>query len=114
MSTTVQRGNGFEHTIPYDSPASLSDLRGPTSGSVRVRPRIDTSPDPVYDLTDAGQRWSLYSAVVRDGLASEQATLLNRTVLVELWAELNLPTRCRAIWEARFPELAEASRAKAS
>lgn len=75
---------------------------------------IDTSPDPVYDLTDAGQRWSLYSAIVRDGLASEQAALLNRTMLVELWADLNLPTRCRAIWEARFPELAEASRAKAS
>jgi len=68
-STTVQRGNGVEHTIPNDRPASLSDPLGPKSGSVRVRPRIDTSPDPVYDRADAGQRWSPYSAVVRDGLA---------------------------------------------
>ena len=35
-------------------------------------------------------------------------------MLVGLWAELNLPARCRAIWEAKFPELAEVSRPRAS
>lgn len=114
MSVTVQRGRGFEQTVPHDTPESLNDLQGPTSGTIRVRPRIDTSPDPVYDLGDTGQRWSLYSAVVRAGLPNEQATILNREILVELWVELNLPARCRAIWEAKFPELTEARQSRAS
>lgn len=114
MSATVQRGFRFEQTIPYDTPNSLDELRGPTAGTVRVRPRIDTSPDPVYDLTDPSQRWSLYSAVVRDGLSSEQTDILNRALLVGVWADLNLPARCRAIWEAKFPELAEVSQPRAS
>ena len=114
MSATVQRGFRFEQTIPYDTPNSLDELHGPTAGTVQVRPRIDTSPDPVYDLADPNQRWSLYSAVVRDGLSTEQTEILNRVLLVGLWAELNLPARCRAIWESKFPELAEVSRPRAS
>ena len=114
MSATLPRGFRFEQTIPYDTPDSLNDLHGPTSGVVTVRPRIDTSPDPVYDLGDPGQRWSLYSATVRDGLPVEQAAILDRSLLVALWPDLNLPARCRAIWESRFDELAEASRQKAS
>lgn len=114
MSMTVPRGFRFEQTIPYDTPESLDELCGPVSGVVRVRPRINTSPDPVFDLADPGQRWSLYSAVVRDGLPSEQAAILNHATLLALWAELNLPARCRAIWEDKFPELAEASRLRAS
>lgn len=114
MSATVQRGFSFEQTIPYDTPESLDDLHGPTSGTVRVRPHINTSPDPVFDLADPGQQWSLYSAVVRDGLPSEQGAILDRGMLLTLWADLNLPGRCRAIWEDKFPELAELSRTKAS
>lgn len=106
VSTTVPRGFRFEQTIPYDTPSSLSDLHGPTSGIVRVRPRIDTSPHPVYDLDDPGQRWSLYSAVVRDGLPAEQVAILDHDTLIELWPDLNLPARCRAIWEHKFSELA--------
>lgn len=114
MSATVQRGFRFEETIPYDTPESLDELRGPTSGLVRVRPRIDTSPDPVYDVADPSQRWNLYSAVVRDGLASEQAAILNRSLLVKVWADLNLPARCRAIWETKFPALAGTPESRAS
>lgn len=114
MSATVQRSFSFEQTIPYDTPESLDDLHGPTSGTIGVRPHINTSPYPVYDLDSSSQRWSLYSAVVRDGLPSEQAALLNQELLLALWADLNLPVRCRAIWEDKFPELAELSRTKAS
>lgn len=113
MSTSVQRGF-FGQTIPYDTPESLDELHGPTSGSVRVRPRIDTSPNPVYDLAEPSQVWSLYSAVVRDGLPREQVAILGRATLLALWTDLNLPTRCRTIWEGKFPELAELSRMKAS
>ena len=57
--------------------------------------------------------WSLYSAVVRDGLPNEQAAFLDRGMLLALWPDLNLPARCRAIWEDKFSVLAEVSRAKA-
>ncbi len=95
----------YADTIPYDTPGSLDDLSGPRSGVVRVSPHIDTSFDRTYDVSDSSMRWSLYSAVVRDGLVSEQVALLDRAWLVELWPELNLPTRCRQVWEEKFPEL---------
>ena len=114
MTETVPRGFGFEQTIPYEAPESLDELHGPTSGIVRVRPHINTSPNPIYDLSKPAQQWSLYSAVVRDGLARDQVALLNRGMLLALWADLNLPARCRSIWEGKFPELAERSRTKAS
>lgn len=114
METTVQPGFRYEDTVPYDTPDSLGELEGPTAGTVRARPHINTSPDPVYDLAKPSQRWSLYSAVVRDGLASEQSALLNRALLLALWPDLNLPTRCREVWEVKFPELTEPSRSRAS
>ncbi len=114
MSTTVPRGFRYEQTIPYDTPESLDELQGPATGTVRVRPHINTSPDPIYNLAVPSQQWSLYSAVVRDGLPSEQTAILNRGMLLALWPDLNLPARCRAIWEDKFPELAELSRSRAS
>ena len=36
----------------------------------------------------------------------DQVRLLNRDRLVRLWAQLLLPARCRAVWEAKFPDLA--------
>jgi len=84
----------------------LDALHGPTSGTVRVSAHICTAPEPVYDVDCPKQRWALYSAVVRDGLAEEQAALLDRAMLLELWPDLNLPRRCRETWTGRFPALA--------
>ncbi len=111
--STVSRGLRFEQTIPYDTPESLDDLQGPTSGLVRVSPRIDTSLNPVYDVSSPSNRWSLYSAVVRDGLPADQVAILDRGLLLAMWVDLNLPVRCRRIWEDKFPELAEISKPKA-
>jgi len=96
--------------IEYDTPDSLDDLHGPVTGTVRVKPHIDTSPNPVYDLGNDGLRWHLYSAVVWEGTPREQADILDRQVLVDLWSPLNLPRRCRALWEDKFPELARTER----
>lgn len=111
--STVSRGLRFEQTIPYDTPESLDDLQGPTSGLVRVSPRIDTSLNPVYNVSSPSNRWSLYSAVVRDGLPADQVAILDRGLLLAMWVDLNLPVRCRRIWEDKFPELAEISKPKA-
>ena len=101
----VGRDWDYEATIPYAVPDSLDDLRGPVTGVVRVGPHIDTSPDPSYDLAQRGLAWSLYSAVIRAGTVVDQRTLLNRSLLFGLWDSLNLPVRCRQLWEARFPQL---------
>jgi hypothetical protein len=106
---TVPRGWRYADHIPYSTPDSLDDLRGPTSGTVRVQGHIDTSPDPVYDLGDPGQVWSLCTRVVRDGTAQDQVEFLDLETLLGLWSTLNLPTRCRMIWEAKFSVLAAPS-----
>ncbi|MGW2093045.1 hypothetical protein [Promicromonospora sukumoe] len=109
---TVPRGYVYADHIPYVTPESLDDLKGPTRGVIRAWAPISTAPDPVYDLDDPAQRWSLYSATVRDGTARDHVKLLDRRYLMELWPELNLPARCRAIWEGTFPELAARSMAR--
>jgi len=101
------RGWRYADHIPYQTPESLTDLAGPTSGTVQVGGHIDTSLSPVYDLADPSRRWSLYLRVVRSGTAEEQTALLDRATLLRLWPTLVLPQRCRDLWEARFPELAE-------
>ncbi len=91
--------------IPYATPDSLDQLRGPTSGTIRVSSHICTAPEPVYNLDTVAGLWTAYSAIVRDGLAAEQVDLLDRSELIRLWPDLNLPKRCRDLWAAKFPEL---------
>ncbi|GHH76146.1 hypothetical protein GCM10017772_33980 [Promicromonospora soli] len=101
----VPRGYVYADHIPYETPESLDDLRGRTTGVIQVAPPISTAPDPRYDLSDEAMVKHLYSAVVRDGNAQDQEALLHRATLMRLWPELNLPVRCRAIWESKFPAL---------
>ncbi|MFD2793428.1 hypothetical protein ACFS27_07685 [Promicromonospora vindobonensis] len=108
---TVPRGYVYADHIPYVTPDSLDDLRGPTSGVVTVGPHIDTSMNPVYEVSNPRRARELYSATVRDGSVVDQVRILDRRLLLWLWPQLGLPTRCRAIWEQKFPELAARSRA---
>jgi hypothetical protein len=101
----VPRGYSYADHLPYDTPESLDELQGPTSGKVRVPPPIDTSLDPTYELSDPGQlRW-LYTRVLREGNVAQQREYIDGKTLSRLWGELELPARCRAIWEAKFPML---------
>ncbi len=95
----------FASLRPYATPPRLNDLHGPTTGIIRVRPHIDTSPHPVYDLDSPDQLRQLYRAVVRDGTPEDQMSILDLPTLERIWSELDLPVRCRQVWEARFPEL---------
>lgn len=96
----------FQDVIPYDVPPSLAVLGGPASGSMILPHTIHWGPDRAVDLDSEDGRSKAYRAIVREGTAVQQAELLNAHLLVELWPSLRLPARCRAIWEARFPELA--------
>lgn len=107
---TVPRGYVYADHIPYATPDSLSDLRGPTSGVVTVGPHIDTSMNPVYVLRDPRRARELYSATVRDGSVVDQAQILDQGLLRRLWPQLNLPAVCKSAWERKFPELADRSR----
>ena len=91
--------------MPFATPDSLNDLHGPLDGMIEVPHHICTAPDSQYDLADSEERWCLYTATVRDGTPADQAAILNKAELVRLWPGLILPDRCRATWEAKFPQL---------
>ncbi|GAB3086868.1 transcriptional regulator [Nocardioides zeae] len=92
---------------PYDVPERLEDLAGPAGGVVDVPHEVLWAPGgPGRDLDDAAVRRMVYVAVVAEGTRADQATLLNRDLLVTDWPRLMIPRRARELWEARFPELA--------
>lgn len=95
----------YADLVPFDTPGSLGDLQGPTSGVIRVSSHINTAPEPAYDLDVPASLRSAYGAIVREGYASEQVTLLDKATLLRLWPDLWLPQRCRDTWTAQFPEL---------
>ncbi|GMA23350.1 hypothetical protein GCM10025864_11090 [Luteimicrobium album] len=104
----VPRGYSYADHLPYDTPESLDELQGPTSGEVRLPPPIDTSLDPTYALSDPGAA----SMAIHAGAAGGErraATGVHRWQdTVSGVGELKLPARCRAIWEAKFPLLRSA------
>lgn len=89
----IPRGWRYADHIVYHTPDSLSQLRGPTSGVVRVPPKINTAPDPSYGFDVPSSLWARYIAIARDAYPGEHAQLLERETLIRLWPDLNLPKR---------------------
>ena len=100
----------FRDIVPYEVPSSLDALRGPATGSIELPITVHWGPRRTFDLNDEGQRRAAYRAIVREGTPDVQERLLNDGLLRREWAQLVLPERCRATWEAAFPELAALSR----
>jgi hypothetical protein len=96
----------YQDVVPYDTPSSLDALHGPASGRLELPITVHWGPRHVFNLDDLGQRRAAYRAIVREGTPDVQAELLNAGLLQELWPDLVLPRRCRALWEIRFPTLA--------
>lgn len=100
-------GSRYVDQRHYVVATSLALLRGPTHGVVRLDPWLDWSGDGAYDLDDSGDRQLLYQTVLNQ--AASPADLnrwLDGETLRLLWPELWLPAPLRALWQARFPELA--------
>lgn len=95
----------IQDVVPYELPSSLDELRGPGSGVLQLPQSVHWGPDPGADLSTRDGVQKAYGALIREGTASQQAHLLNRHLLLNSWTVLRLPQRCRALWEARFPEL---------
>jgi hypothetical protein len=97
---------------PYAVVAALTDLSGPTSGTVCLPRRLDWGPTRTFDLDDAGDTAVMYETVLRESRRVEDLrAYLDAATLRSLWRALILPAPLRALWEARFPELRSAAAA---
>lgn len=91
--------------------ADLAELRGPTSGEVRLDRRLNWSGRGVYDLGNPRRLASKYETVLREAVRVEQLQVwLDGPLLVRLWSSLVLPPQVRQLWEQRFPQLAREGR----
>ncbi len=83
-------------------PRSLDELRGPTSGVVRLPLRMYWSgPHPQsveWDLADPSRRARLYEIVLREGELDDVRRLVDGGELVRLWDRLFLPGWLREPW----------------
>lgn len=92
---------------PIVLPESLSSLRGPATGIVRLPRHLKWSGSSRYDLDQPGRIIDLYRTVINEAMSpADLATYLNEEVLLDLWGTIWLPPRVRAAWEQSFPELA--------
>jgi hypothetical protein len=107
-------GSRYVDQRHYVVPASLADLRGPTGGVIRLDRALDWSGDSTYDLDDPGDLQVMYQTVLNQAATvAELCRWLDGDRLRRLWPSLWLPARLRALWQARFPELAAPPRALA-
>lgn len=95
----------FRDVVPYEVPSSLSALHGPATGVIELPVIVHWGPRRSFDLGDDGHRRAAYRAIVREGTPEFQEKLLNEGLLRREWPALVLPDRCRAAWEAAFPDL---------
>jgi hypothetical protein len=100
-------GSRYVDQRSYAVPESLADLRGPTSSEVALDRWLDWSGDSTYDLDDPGDLQVMYQTVLNQAAtATDLGRWLDGDTLRRLWPSLWLPSRLRALWQARFPDLA--------
>lgn len=90
---------------------SLSDLRGPTEGTVKLPLWLFwSSPGHTFDLGDRDMlRW-YYQTVLREaGSQEDLAAHLDGDTLIALWPDLYLPRGVRQAWEDQHPVLCAAT-----
>jgi len=114
-SSDAPAGSRYVDQRHYIVPASLAELRGPASGAVTLDRSLDWSGDAAYDLGDPGDLQVMYQTVLNQATTvADLRRWLHGETLRRLWPVLWLPTRLRALWQARFPELAAPPQARAS
>ncbi len=91
--------------------ARLTDLHGPTQGTVELPLRLFWSlPDHTFDLGDRDMRLWLYQTVLREASRPEDLTaFLDGDTLIALWPDLYLPKGVRQAWEDAHPILRAAA-----
>ena len=101
------RGSRYADQRHYVVPTSLADLHGPAGGQVTLNRAMDWSGDSTYDLDDPGDLQVMYQTVLNQAATVDDLSRwLNADTLRQVWPRLWLPARLRALWQARFSELA--------
>jgi hypothetical protein len=109
------RGSRYADQRHYVVPTSLADLHGPAGGQVTLDRAMDWSGDSTYDLDDPGDLQVMYQTVLNQAATVDDLSRwLNADTLRRVWPFLWLPARLRALWQARFLELAPPPQALAS
>jgi hypothetical protein len=104
-------GSRYADQRPYAVADTMSDLRGPTSGTVVLDRRLDWSGRARYDLANPRRLASMYETVLREATSPDDlARWLHGPTLTRLWPELVLPPQVRHLRQARFPQLAAGCR----
>jgi hypothetical protein len=97
----------YSERRPYVVADHLWELRGPSSGVVRLPILLDWSGTPEKNLDQPGVLASVYETVLNEASSVEELnTWLDRPTLLRLWPEMWLPAKVRRLWEERFPLLA--------
>ncbi|GAA1550229.1 hypothetical protein GCM10009827_083550 [Dactylosporangium maewongense] len=92
---------------PYVVADSLTELRGPTSGTVVLPRHLDWSGSADHNLDRPARLASMYRTVLVEAATEDDLRAwLDGVLLVGLWRAMWLPARLRGLWENRFPELA--------
>jgi hypothetical protein len=100
-------GSRYQDQRHYVVAATLAELNGPITGVVRLDSSLDWSGDPHYDLDDPGDLQVMYQTVLNEAsTVDDLRRWLDGPTLQRTWPQLWLPSRLRALWEARLPELA--------
>lgn len=91
-------------------PASLSLLAGPETGMVSLPVRLAWSGPSDFDVTDPGQRLTLYCIMLDCGQRDDIVRYVNAGLLRREWPRIRRLTSRRmiAIWERILPDLATA------
>jgi hypothetical protein len=89
-------------------PESLSELQGPDSGTVSLPLRLAWSGLESYDVSDPGQRLTMYCLLLDCGQRYDIIEYVNAELLRHDWPRIRRLTSRRliAIWERRLPDLA--------
>jgi hypothetical protein len=91
-------------------PASLGQLAGPDRGRVSLPVRLAWSGPNEFDVSDSGQRLTLYRMLLDCGQREDIIRYVNADLLRLDWTRIRRLTARRLIglWERLLPELADA------
>ena len=87
---------------PFEIPKELDELHGPSKCVLTLPPSICWGPKHEFDLTNRNETRAAYGLVLTEGSLSKITTLVNRDLLLDVWADLFIPTYLAAAWEERF------------
>lgn len=96
-------------------PAKLSELRGPSHGTVRLPLHLAWSGLTEFDLDRPRLRMSCYRIVLGEGLHDDLIQYLDPHLLIGMWPTLRtlISRDLRDVWEEAFTELPHGAQAAA-